>query len=109
MSITEDAPAPHTARRSPLQIPGRARRASPWWWLVLVSSVLLVAALAVVSVWGFASRETQVSRYRGDLGLARGEAPDAHDGERGDQQHRGDEDQPPPRRRPPGAARYLQR
>ncbi len=64
MSITEDAPAPPTARRSPLQIPGRARRASPWWWLVLVSSVLLVAALAVMTVWGFASRETQVSRYR---------------------------------------------
>ena len=64
MSITEDAPAPATARRSPLQLPGRARRASPWWWLVLVSSVLLVVALAVMTVWGFASRETQVSRYR---------------------------------------------
>jgi hypothetical protein len=64
MSITEDAPAPPAARRSPLHMPGRARRASPWWWLVLVSSVLLVAALAAMAVWGIASRETQVATYR---------------------------------------------
>jgi hypothetical protein len=64
MSITEDAPAPPAARRSPLLIPGRARRASPWWWLVLVSSALLLTALAVTAVWWIASRETQVAQYR---------------------------------------------
>jgi hypothetical protein len=64
MSITEDAPAPPAARRSPLHMPGRARRASPWWWLVVVSSVLLVVALAAMAVWGIASRETQVATYR---------------------------------------------
>jgi Putative adhesin len=64
MSITEDAPAPPAARRSPLHMPGRARRASPWWWLVLVSFALLLAALAVMAVWWTASRETQVSQYR---------------------------------------------
>jgi hypothetical protein len=64
MSITEDAPAPAAERRSPLQLPGRARRASPWWWLVLVASVLLVVALGVMAVWGIASSETQVARYR---------------------------------------------
>ena len=64
MSITEDAPAPPAARRLPLQMPGRARRASPWWWLVLVSSALLLAALAVLAVWWIASRETQVAQYR---------------------------------------------
>jgi hypothetical protein len=63
MSITEDAPAP-AARRSPLLIPGRARRASPWWWLVLVSSVLLLAAVAVMTAWWIASRETQTAQYR---------------------------------------------
>jgi hypothetical protein len=64
MSITEDAPAPAAERRSPLQLPGRARRASPWWWVVLVSSVLLVVALGAMAVWGIASRETEVARYR---------------------------------------------
>jgi hypothetical protein len=64
MSITEDAPAPTAARRLPLQLPGRARRASPWWWLVLVSSALLLAALATLAVWWIASRETQVAQYR---------------------------------------------
>jgi hypothetical protein len=64
MSITEDAPAPPAARRSPLLIPGRARRASPWWWLVLVCSVLLLSAFAVMTAWWIASGETQVAQYR---------------------------------------------
>ena len=64
MSVTEDAPAPPLARRSPLHMPGRARRASPWWWLVLVSSALLLTALAVLAVWWAASRETRVAQYR---------------------------------------------
>jgi Putative adhesin len=64
MSITEDAPAPPVARRSPLHMPGRARTASPWWWLVLVSSVLLVAAVGAMAVWSIASRETRVATYR---------------------------------------------
>jgi hypothetical protein len=64
MSITEDAPAPPVARRSPLHMPGRARRASPWWWLVLISSVLLVVTVGAMAVWGIASRETQVATYR---------------------------------------------
>jgi hypothetical protein len=64
MSITGDAPAPPAARRSPLHMPGRARRASPWWWLVLVCSVLLLAAVATMAAWWIASRETQVAQYR---------------------------------------------
>jgi hypothetical protein len=64
MSITEDAPAPPVARRSPLHMPGRAWRASPWWWLVLISSVLLVVTVGAMAVWGIASRETQVATYR---------------------------------------------
>lgn len=64
MSITEDAPAPPAARRSPLLMPGRARRASPWWWLVLASSVVLVVSGAVLGVWWIASRETQNRPYR---------------------------------------------
>jgi hypothetical protein len=64
MSITEDAPAPPVARRSPLHMPGRARRASPWWWLVLISSVLLVVTVGAMAVWGIASRETQVATDR---------------------------------------------
>src|SRR5918999_1566698 len=64
MSITEDAPAPPAARRSPLHMPGAARRASPWWWLVLVCAVLLLAAVATMAAWWIASRETQVAQYR---------------------------------------------
>jgi hypothetical protein len=64
MSVTEDAPAPPAARRSPLLRPGRARRASPWWWLVLGSAVLLVVAATAMGIWWFTSRETVNSPYR---------------------------------------------
>ena len=70
MSITEDAPAAAaSARRSPVRLPGRARRASPWWWLVAASALLLVAVAAIVCVWWAASRTTQTISYsvRGTL------------------------------------------
>ena len=47
MSVTEDAPAPTpAARRSPVRLPGSARRASPWWWLVAGSALLLIVVAA---------------------------------------------------------------
>jgi hypothetical protein len=69
MSITEDAPATAPARRSPVRLPGRARRASPWWWLVVASALLVGGLLAVLLIWWGASRTTQVVSFnvRGTL------------------------------------------
>jgi putative adhesin len=70
MSITEDAPAAApAARRSPVRLPGRARRASPWWWLVAASALLLLAVAAILCVWWATSRTTQTVTYsvRGTL------------------------------------------
>ena len=61
MSVTEDAPhAPAAAPRSPLRLPGRARRASPWWWLVAGSALILAIVAAVMAVWWLTSRETRI-------------------------------------------------
>ena len=35
-------PGAPAARRSPVRLPGSARRASPWWWLVVASALVLV-------------------------------------------------------------------
>jgi hypothetical protein len=64
MSITEDAPAAATARRSPVRLPGRARRASPWWWLVAASVLVLVGVWAVLAVWWAATRETRTATFK---------------------------------------------
>jgi hypothetical protein len=64
MSITEDAPAAASARRSPVRLPGRARSASPWWWLVAASAVLLVGVAVVLTAWWAATRETRTVSYR---------------------------------------------
>jgi hypothetical protein len=65
MSITEDAPAPApAARRSPVRLPGGARRASPWWWLVAGSGLLLILVALVLVGWWAATRETRNARSR---------------------------------------------
>src|SRR3954468_20772534 len=65
MSITEDAPAAAPAtRRSPVRLPGRARRASPWWWLVVASALLVGGLLVVLLVWWATSRTTQVVSFK---------------------------------------------
>jgi hypothetical protein len=65
MSVTEDAPnALAEAPRSPLRLPGRARRASPWWWLVAGSALVLAIVAAVLGVWWLTSRETRIVSYR---------------------------------------------
>jgi hypothetical protein len=51
-------------RRSPVRLPGRARRASPWWWLVVASTVVLVGVGAVMGVWWAASSERRDVSYR---------------------------------------------
>ncbi len=65
MSVTEDAPAPTpAARRSPVRLPGSARRASPWWWLVAGSALLLIVVALVLVGWWAATRETRNVRFR---------------------------------------------
>jgi hypothetical protein len=65
MSITEDAPAAApAARRSPVRLPGGARRASPWWWLVAGSALLLIVVTLVLVGWWAATRETRNARSR---------------------------------------------
>src|SRR3954447_25885784 len=65
MSVTEDAPnALAEAPRSPLRLPGRARRSSPWWWLVAASALVLAIVAAVIGVWWLTSRETRIVSYR---------------------------------------------
>jgi hypothetical protein len=64
MSITEDAPAAAPARRSPVRLPGSARRASPWWWLVAGSALLLIVVTLVLVAWWAATRETRNARSR---------------------------------------------
>jgi hypothetical protein len=62
MSITEDAAA--AARRSPVRLPGSARRASPWWVLVAASALLLIGVAAVMGVWWAASTTSREGHYR---------------------------------------------
>ncbi len=65
MSITEDAPAPApAARRSPVRLPGPARRASPWALLVAASALILAGAAAVMGIWWAASTDTEVRPIR---------------------------------------------
>jgi DUF4097 and DUF4098 domain-containing protein YvlB len=65
MSVTEDAPAiTPAARRSPVRLPGSARRASPWWWLVAASALILIVVAVVLAIWWAASRETRAGRIR---------------------------------------------
>jgi hypothetical protein len=65
MSITEDAPAAApAARRSPVRLPGSARRASPWWWLVAGSALVLIVVALVLVGWWAATRETRTIRFR---------------------------------------------
>jgi hypothetical protein len=64
MSITEDASAPASAaRRTPVRLPGSARRASPWWLLVAVSALLWLIIAAVLAIWWATSRTTQVVTF----------------------------------------------
>src|SRR6185503_8477360 len=64
MSITEDAPAPApAARRTPVRLPGSARRASPWWWLVAACTLLWLVIGAVLGIWWATSRTTQLVTY----------------------------------------------
>jgi Putative adhesin len=51
-------------RRSPVRLPGRARRASPWWWLVVASTAVLLGATAVMGVWWAATSERREVSYR---------------------------------------------
>jgi hypothetical protein len=64
MSITEDAPVRPVPRRSPVRLPGPARRATPWRWLVIASAVALAGAGAVLGIWWAASSETRIATYR---------------------------------------------
>jgi hypothetical protein len=81
MSVREDAPAiTPAARRSPVRLPGSARRASPWWWLVAASAFILIFVAVVLAIWWAASRETRTGRIRVDgeataLELDLGDAP----------------------------------
>lgn len=79
MSITEDAPAPQAARRSPLLRPGRARRFSPWWWLVVVCAAVLGVSAAVMTAWWAASSQTREVGYdvRGPLATLQLDLEDA--------------------------------
>jgi hypothetical protein len=69
VSITEDAPAPATERRSTIPEPAPARRISPWWALVGACAVALAVAAAAMLVWWAATRETRITTYHvvGDL------------------------------------------
>jgi hypothetical protein len=64
MSITEDAPVRQAPRRSPVRLPGPARRATPWWWLVVASAFTLAGVAAVMGVWWAASSESRTPVYR---------------------------------------------
>src|SRR3954451_18893486 len=65
MSVTEDAAAiSPAARRSPVRLPGSARRASPWWWLVAGSALLLIVVALALVAWWAATRETRSVRFR---------------------------------------------
>jgi hypothetical protein len=64
MSITEDASAPApAARRTPVRLPGPARRAPPWWWLVAASALLWLVIAAVLGIWWATSRTTQTVTF----------------------------------------------
>jgi putative adhesin len=62
MSITEDAPA--VARRSPVRLPGSARRASPWWVLVGACGLILLGVAVVMGIWWAASTTSRDGHYR---------------------------------------------
>ena len=64
MSITEDASAAPVARRSPVRLPGPARRASPWTLLVAASVLVLAGAAAVMGIWWAVSIRTEVAPFR---------------------------------------------
>jgi hypothetical protein len=65
MSVTEDAPAnTRAARRSPVRLPGSARRVSPWWLLVAASALILIIVAVVLAIWWIASSETRTGRIR---------------------------------------------